>query len=162
MWEVSNYNQIVSFLVSFAFGALYCLAYDVLRSARKVGCNGTFKVAVQDIAYFIIIAFVTYMIMLVYTCGEIRFYILFAIFLGFVTCNYTLSRFFRKILVTIFKQIAKLLRGIKAALRRFKFNILRLFSPIKDFLVKILKNFIKTLKNLLKRRRKVVYTKIDV
>ena len=162
MWEVSNYNQVISFLVSFCFGALYCLFYDIFRSIRKIGYNNAFSIAVQDVFFFLVIAVVTFMIMLVYTCGEIRFYILFAVGLGFIICNFTLSRIFRKILVFIFKQIALVLRATKAVLMRLKTKILGYFMPIKEFLVKNLKKLPKTLKNHLKQRRKVVYTKTDV
>lgn len=162
MWEVSNYNQVISFLVSLCFGALYCLFYDIFRSIRKIGYNDTLSVAVQDVFFFLVIAFITFMIMLVYTCGEIRFYILFAIALGFIICNFTLSRIFRKVLVFIFKQISRILTATKSLLKRLKSKILRYFMPIRDFLVKNLKNLPKTLKNHLKQRRKVVYTKTDV
>ncbi len=162
MWEVSNYNQVISFLVSLCFGALYCLFYDIFRSIRKIGYNDTLSVAVQDVFFFLVIAFITFMIMLVYTCGEIRFYILFAIALGFIICNFTLSRIFRKVLVFIFKQISRILTATKSLLKRLKSKILRYFMPIKDFLVKNFKNLPKTLKNHLKQRCKVVYTKTDV
>ncbi len=162
MWEVSNYNQVISFAISLGFGALYCLAYDILRGIRHFGFNGVFWVAVQDVVYFTVIAFVTFMLMLAYTCGEIRFYILFAIFLGFIICNYTLSRIHRRVLVLFLGQLVKLFGFTNRVFKRIKLKFLRIFSRILDFLEKYLKKFIKTLKNVLKRRRLVVYTKTDV
>ena len=162
MWEVSNYNQLISFIVSFAFGVLYCLVYDLLRSIRHVGFNGVLAVAIQDVLYFIVIAFVTFMIMLAYTCGEIRFYILFAIFLGFVVCNYTLSCLFRKLLISVLTLLSRIWKASKRVIRRLKCKIVRLLRPMKDFLIKNLKKLLKTLKKILKRGRLVVYTKTDV
>lgn len=161
MWEVSNHNQIVSFLISFAFGALYCLVYDVLRSIRKVGRNDTLTVAIQDVVFFVVIAFVTFMIMLAYTCGEIRFYVIGAILLGAVVCNYTISPLFRRCFVFVLRRFIRIFSVVKRAIKGVKFKISHRFAPIKEFLLNIFKKIPKTLKNYLKQRRSVVYTKSD-
>ena len=158
MWVVSNNNQLISFLVSAIFGVGFCLFYDIFRSVRKIGYRSVLGIAVQDIAFCVAAAFITFMLMLRYTCGEVRLYIVFAVALGFIVCNYTISPFFRRILTVILKKLCSVFRVVNKVFKRLKFKTVRLFDKIYNFL----KKYAKSLKNYLKQKRQIVYTNTDV
>ena len=158
MWIVSNNNQLISFLVSVLFGVFFCLFYDILRSIRIIGYKSVLGIAVQDVFFCVAAAFITFMLMLRYTCGEVRFYIIFAVVLGFAVCNYTISPFFRGLLTFILKKICLVFGAINKVFKRLKFKTVLLFDKIHIFL----KKYAKTLKNHLKQKRKIVYTNTDV
>lgn len=162
MWEISNNTQFFSFWIAALFGVIYCLFYDILRSLRKTVVFSAVAVFFQDIVYFIIIAVVTFMLMLSFTDGEIRAYILVGVLLGFVVCNFTVSLFFRKFLKFLFSLILKGFNGFCKVFARsleFIFNKLGQFG---SFLLKNFKKMLKFLKKILKHRRKIVYTKTNM
>ena len=153
MWELSNNTQIISFLVAVLFGALYCVYYDIFRSIRAAGFNKPASVFWQDILFFLHTGVVTFLLMLVFANGEIRFYILFGILIGFLLFNFTLSRFLRRALTFVFKKSVAFLRVLKRMSKRLSFKISKDTRRVAEFFKKISKKTAKTLKNLLKRKR---------
>ena len=108
MWEINNSFQAVSFLYSVTVGVIFCLLYDILRALRKLLSPPAVTVFLQDIFYFVIISFLTFLFLMAVSNGEIRAYVIIGIALGFAACFFTLSRFWVKALYYIFK----LLNGI--------------------------------------------------
>ncbi len=98
MWEIDNSFQAISFLYSLIFGIGYCLFYDIFRAFRKHRRPSGLEVFFEDILYFLVIAFTTFLLMISLSDGEIRAYIIIGITLGFVICHLTVSRLFLKIL----------------------------------------------------------------
>ncbi len=153
MWETSNNTQIISFLMAVLFGTFYCAYYDIFRSIRAAGFNKPVSVFWQDIFFFLTTAIVTFLLMLVYSNGEIRFYILFGILIGFLSFNFTLSRFLRRLFTFVLKKFIAFFRVLKRSAERLSFKISKVARRIAEFFQKNCKKTAKTLKNLLKRKR---------
>ena len=92
MWEINSSFQAVSFLYSVLFGVLYCLFYDFFRVLRKLNKSTELSVFFEDLFYFVVIAFVTFLLLMSLSNGEIRGYILFGMAVGFVICYFTISQ----------------------------------------------------------------------
>lgn len=150
MWEIKNSFQLFSFAIAFLLGVFYCLIYDVLRALRKSNRISDIAVFLQDICYFILIAFLTFIIFVPLSNGEIRGYLLFAITLGFVGCFLTVSRINLKILTCIFKQYTILsdkfigfINSLFDNLWSFIINIVRKLLILVSNIEKILKKHLK-------------------
>ena len=94
MWEINNSFQIFTFLASIIVGIIYCAFYDIFRALRYVKNFNNFIVFIQDIFYFFIISVTTFIYLLSTTNGQIRFYVLVGILLGFIIFLTTFSRYF--------------------------------------------------------------------
>lgn len=101
MWEISNSLQTVCFLWSIITGVILSVFYDVLSSLRKAGLNSDIAIFFQDIFFFIIASPVIFLFLLATTNGEVRFYIIFGIIIGFFSFKLTLS----KILVLLLSKV---------------------------------------------------------
>ena len=75
-------NQVYVFLWSIVTGAFLAFMFDLFRASRKVGKFNVIKVALQDILYCILAAFVIIMTSFVTNDGEIRGYMFIGYFLG--------------------------------------------------------------------------------
>ena len=152
MWEIENNQQVFSFVISVIFGVGYCLFYDVFRSCRRVFKSNTAAVFFGDIIFFVIIAFVTYLLLLALCSGELRGYMFFGILLGSVVCNLTLSRLTLKLFPFIIGNFLKVFLLLKNIFTALNSKILRLISKVTAFFVNFFKKSTKYLKNVLKRK----------
>ncbi len=152
MWEINSALQILFFCYSICLGIIYCLFYDVLRAIRKAIKISDFSVFLQDIFYFVVIAFVTFIFLIATTNGEIRGYIIFAILIGFLVCFCTISKFFIRLLNLIFKGIFTVYRKINGI-----YNTI--FLKTERFFIKIFNLIKNTCKKLLKKVKGLLYTK---
>ena len=152
MWEIKNNQQVFSFVISVIFGVGYCLFYDVFRSCRRVFKSNTAAVFFGDIIFFVIIAFVTYLLLLALCSGELRGYMFFGILLGSVVCNFTLSRLTLKLFPFIIGNFLKVFLLLKNIFTALNSKILRLISKVTTFFVNFFKKSTKYLKNVLKRK----------
>ena len=152
MWEIKNNQQVFSFVISVIFGVGYCLFYDVFRSCRRVFKSNTAAVFFGDIIFFVIIAFVTYLLLLALCSGELRGYMFFGILLGSVVCNLTLSRLTLKLFPFIIGNFLKVFLLLKNIFTALNSKILRLISKVTAFFVNFFKKSTKYLKNVLKRK----------
>lgn len=152
MWEINSAEQISAFLYSLCLGVIFCLFYDIFRALRfAIKFNDIF-IFLQDIFYFVSISFVTFLFLLAVTNGEIRFYVIFGILIGFLICYFTFSKYFLKLLKIIFKAFALIHKKINTVLNRF-------FAKTGSFIEKI-SNIIKnTFKKGLKMIKGLLYTK---
>ena len=119
MWEINNSFQAVSFLYSVAAGVIFCLLYDILRTLRKLLSPPAVNVFFQDIFYFVIISFLTFLFLMAVSNGEIRAYVIIGMAFGFAACFFTLSRFWVKALYFIFKLLNSISEKIIDILNRF-------------------------------------------
>ncbi len=152
MWEISNEAQLLTFIYSLALGVIFCLFYDILRGIRSSIKISDFLTFIQDIIYFTIIAFLSFIFLLSRTNGEIRGYVICGILLGFVICFLTISKLFFKILKFIFSKI-KWIIGKSSSFVNAN------FEKIDRFIRKILKNIENSSKKGLKKVNKMLYTK---
>ena len=152
MWEISNTLQILGFFRSALFGCFFCFFYDVLRAHRKVYSPSDFKVFVQDMAYFLICAPVTFCLFLSITNGELRLYVFAGIITGFALMRLTLSRLFFFILVKIFDFLKGVFKSITDLLNRFFSFFDGLIGGISAFFCIFFRKAVNSLKKLLKKQ----------
>ena len=152
MWEINSALQILFFGYSLCLGVIFCIFYDIFRALRKVTKINDFSVFLQDIFYFVIIAFITFVFLIATTNGEIRGYIIFGIVIGFLVCFCTISKFFIKLLNLIFKGLFTVFRKINTI-----YNCI--FSKTERFFIKIFNLIKNTCKKLLKKVKGLLYTK---
>ena len=143
MWEISNSSQLEGFLLSMILGAFFGVFYDIFRASRMVKQASYVVVFIQDIIYFLIISFITFLFFLSITYGQIRFYILLGILLGFLLYLFTISPLFLKLISFVFKTIFTVIRLIIDKFYKL-FDFLE--ENIKKFLIKFLNCSKKTLK----------------
>lgn len=152
--QVDLNAQIVSFWVAVALGATLCVLYDVFKFVRLLFRSGKTAIFVQDIAWWLITALATYILLLVRCKGVVRSYAVIGEVVGFAGYRFTVSRLTEIPL----KNFAKALR---AAYVYIKTKILAPVTvtvmKIIRWIEKIFKKFINFLKNHLKQSVKMVY-----
>lgn len=150
MWEISVNNQIFGTLCSIPVGAAFCLLYDLLRIFRK-SFRPPFAVDFfLDIAYWILCAFATFSVFLVFSSGQVRWYILFGLFVGFLAFRFTVSR----LLIAVSFRLIRIFKKIFSAINR---RINKLFSIIGRILVVLIKKIMGMIKKLLQPLCKMLY-----
>ena len=145
-------NQLIYFLKSVLLGAVLGLIFDAFKILRLFIKHNVVAIFVEDVAFCIISAVITYGFMVDISCGQIRIFILAGELIGLVLYKLTLS----KLLVTLIVNILNLLKRIlnfvfriaflpiyKLMLIIFKF----IFKPIVNYLKKIFGKFKIVLKN---------------
>lgn len=155
MWEISNYNQIISFLLSLGLGAVFCVIYDVVRAVRRVGFNSSFAITVGDILLWVFYAFVTFIFLIARTDGEIRGYVLLGELLGFMTLRISVSVWIYKTLSFIFIKISLGFQKIFKCIKTFCIKI-------EKIILKIRTSFLKKCKKTLENTRKLLYTNKNI
>ncbi len=162
MWEIGVGDQLLTFLYSLILGGIFCVFYDAFRALRKCGLNSYIAVFISDILFWIIAAFVTFIFLIARTNGEVRGYVLVAQLLGFVAFRFTISRFSFPLFKVIFGFILRVLKKISAGIAVFCSATERVLKFLGEFMQKIFKSAVQTLKKLLKSARKVLYTNENI
>ena len=161
MWEINVGDQIVTFMLSLALGAVMCFCYDIIRAARKSGFNSFLAVFLTDIIYCLVFSIVTFIFLIARTNGEIRVYVLFAMLVGFVLFRVIIS----KLIIKIFTFLFKLLSALKKLLGDFLYGgyrkIEQIFCAFGCFTAKKFKTVLKRVKKLLKNTLGLLYTKAN-
>lgn len=151
MWEINNSLQLSGFLYSCVLGAIYCVVYDFLRAVRSGNRTSAFIVFFQDIFYFTAAAISCFCFLLATTNGELRFYAILGILIGFVITRLTVS----KLTYFIFLKITHFIRFIFTKFSNGLTKVCAFFDTRLTFFAKkaaaILKNTSYTLKKLLKK-----------
>lgn len=154
MWEISNYNQTIGFLLSMCVGCVFCFLYDILRALRKVGINSFFMVAITDVLIWMFYAFVTFIFLMATTNGEIRAYVLFGELIGFVLFRASVSKLLFPILKFVFLKIYTAKLKISQFFNKVYVKFECFFSKTFKYVCK----FIKRIKKGLKNAFKLLYT----
>lgn len=145
MPEVAIAAQTRLFLMSFGFGFLLGVVYDLFRIARLTVTRGKAAVFVMDVLYFFLAGIAVFIFMLAFNSGEIRFYLLLGIVLGFLIYYFTFGAFILKWSNRIIRALRRLLRflfRVISAPPRAVFRLLRrLGGKIRARLPARLKNF---------------------
>ena len=158
MWELSNYNQLITFVLSVCTGAICCAFYDVIRAMRRVCLNSLLAITIGDVLLWIFYAFVTFVFLISRTNGEIRVYVLLGEFLGFVLFRATISKVLFPTFRFLFIKLSVLISKISELLDMLYSKFEHLFSKILKLLIKICKSAKKLLKNIFK----LLYTNINI
>ncbi len=125
MWEISNSHQLISFLASLLFGVGYALFYTVFKALRRAFRHTGLAIFLEDIIFFQIISFITFLLFLAFSNGEIRFFMLLGIFLGFAAVYFILADILSRALAWLLRFGARIIG-----------RILSLFSAVFGFLGK--------------------------
>jgi hypothetical protein len=154
--SISINNQATVFLFSIVLGILLAFFYDLAKTARRMYLLNFEKILVLDLSYFLLSGIISFLFIIGFNNGKIRFYILSAEIIGFLfyrllfrdkIVNFfcKLIRFFKKLLKPIIAK-SKLLTMrfifvlrkttntfLKIILDTFK-SILKVFSKILQYL----------------------------
>ena len=156
-YQVDAYAQFITALIAAGVGMELCLAYDLLRLVRYAYRPSVLGAFVQDIVWWLLATLATCLVLLVRCSGTVRVYALLSIAVGFITCRFTLSL----LLMKLGKQIVDIIKGVIGWLNKTVFApIIGLIGLVSSKFTKIIKKFIKTVKNLLKDSGLVVYNQL--
>lgn len=118
--QISILIEFFDFLTFLTLGAFLAFIYDIFRSARFIFKHPNWLVGLEDILYWIFCTIFVFYIILRINYGNIRWYIIIAIFSGSLIYFYSISKFiknliikFIKILLYPFKVIFNFLKYIK-------------------------------------------------
>lgn len=171
MWEISNYNQISTFLLSVGVGAIFCAFYDVIRALRRVCLNTVLAISICDILVWVIYAFVTFVFLIARTNGEIRGYVLCGEFFGFILFRICISKLVLRVLSFIIIKSAGIKQKIemsfycftdkteKHIIKTIKY-VPKIFKSVKKFL-KSTVGLLYNNKNIDKAKRSLNETKTE-
>ena len=112
MLNISVAGQTVSFAAAFLVGAALCLVYDLFRILRQAFRPSALSAFVQDIIYWLLVALVTFGLLLVRCSGVIRGYAVLGEVLGFVACRNSISVLIMKVsgaVIGFFRRINRFL-----------------------------------------------------
>lgn len=159
--ELSLTAQTVAFLITVLSGLLYGMIYDILRISRIAVRHTAIAIIVEDILYFTVIAFLTFLLALAQDRGAIRLYHIIGEILGFVIYYLTLG----EAVLAVADKIIFAVRFIFAIINRFIISpILWIVRKIVAFPIALFKRIMifskKTLKKLkfvLKKRCILLY-----
>ena len=136
-------RQVYCFLMSVGVGAVLGCVYDVFKLLHIFLPSKKVVVFVEDVLYWIIAVFVTFIFILTFNSGEIRGFLLIGELCGFIIYYFLMSPFVVKLLkfiVSAFVKVFKFIFKIISAPIKFIFRIIRkLLRPVCTALKKLLK-----------------------
>lgn len=152
MWEISIQSQLMGTLYSIPAGAAFCLLYDLIRIVRRCVRPRPAVDFLLDVFYWVICAFATFSLFLVFSSGQIRWYVFFGLLVGFLLFRFTLSRWIIRLSFFLIDRLCRLFRRVGGFLRpkcRKIFAFFRkMFKKGGDLLKKLLQPLCKMLYNL--------------
>ena len=131
-------SQAYSFFIYFISGMIIGIIFDIFRILRKSFKTKDFVTYIEDILFWIITGIFLIFILFKFSFGQIRFYTIFALIIGFVLYLFTISKLFIKVSVIIILFIKKIVGKI---LRILFYPIKILFKPFSFFVINIRKVF---------------------
>ena len=103
MSSVQIVHQVQLFGQAVLFGCCMLLVYDLIRIFRRVAAHGVVWIAVEDMFFWVISAFVLFQFLYQEDDGKVRGFVILAMFLGmlpkhlipavYVTCRFILNHF---------------------------------------------------------------------
>lgn len=139
-------SQFFVFAVSLGCGALIGVLFDFFRAFRKKVNSGVLWVSVQDLLFWVLASFFTFLVTYFVNGGELRWYIFFALFCGALIYNATLSH----AVIWLILQLTNILSFIANTLLKFIiFPLVLIYKPLKKpfLLLSIpVKRFLKSFK----------------
>jgi spore cortex biosynthesis protein YabQ len=152
-------SQFHVFLYSVAAGMLIAFIYDLFRIKRRAVKTGVVFVYLEDIAFWMIVAFIMLMVLHFTNEGEIRGYIFVAAILGAIMYLLLLSRLVMNVFLTILRFVCRALSFILNFLAWPVRFVLRILSVPARLIIRLSGKGIKTagrkVKILVKDRLKI-------
>lgn len=133
--------QATSFLYAMVLGAVLSVVYDVFRVIRVAFGGKKMAVFVEDLIFSLVALVITFVFVIAFNNGELRFFVLVGELLGFVVCHYTIGR----IIVGFSRAI---INGVRWFLELIFTPIIRLFKKILTKTKETKKKLSKSRKNL--------------
>ena len=158
MWEISNSHQLISFLISLLFGVCYAVLYTLFKAVRRAFRHTSFAIFLEDIIFFQIISFITFLLFLAFSSGEIRFFMLLGIFLGFAAFYFTLADILSRALAYVLRLISRVYRWFSSLFSAVFGFFSKMVGKTASYCGKKLRICYKYLKKPLKQRAQMVYT----
>ncbi len=109
MWEITVKSQLISFLCAVVVGIFLSFYFDFFRTLRRSFKHNKITVFIEDIIFFLVAAFVTFLLLMARCNGEVRTYVIISIILGFIIYRITLSRLLLPVAVFLLKFFIKIL-----------------------------------------------------
>ena len=155
-------SQVYIFLYSVAGGALIAFMYDVFRIKRKAIKTGVFIIQLEDLIFWLLVAFVVFGVLYYSNEGEIRGFIFIGTVLGAVLYMLVLSRVIMSISMFALKIIYRI---VKAIWKVISYPFMLLFKILKlpvVFMAKLIKGGIKKIrqKNRIRKTRVGIWRRI--
>ena len=85
-------GDLLTLLFAAILGVCLCVLYDVFRILRKAIKTNLIVTFIEDLLYFALAAYFTFLLLYVRTKGEMRWFVLLGEGAGFILCRCTLSR----------------------------------------------------------------------
>ena len=92
MWEITVKSQILTFFYAVTLGIIISVLFDFFRTIRISYKHNNIFVFIEDIVFFLISTFLTFMFLMARCNGEFRTYVISAILIGFFIYRITLSK----------------------------------------------------------------------
>lgn len=132
--------QTTSFLYAMALGAVLSLVYDIFRIIRVAFGGKKTAVFVEDLLFSLVALVLTFVFVIAFNNGELRFFVLIGELFGFVVCHYTVGR-------VILSFSRAIINGVKWVLKLIFTPILKLFKKTLLKIREIKKKLSKSRKN---------------
>lgn len=129
-------SQIMIFLFSFVLGSFLGLIFDIFKVVNSILEKNLKRVFFEDILYFILSAFATFIYVLIVNMGEIRFYILSGEIIGWLIYRFTFGRLIYKFILIITRFLYNWISRFKKYIisKLPKNRVKKLFKKIKSIL----------------------------
>lgn len=148
--------EVQFFLTSVLWGIILLVIYDVLRIIRRIIKHAWFFVAVEDVLFWIVSAFLIFRMMYEQNNGIIRGFSILGMTLGMVVYNQSLSEYMVKWISGLFLWIGKGIRKVAGGIWKPIRFLLRRIKWFFQFVgKKITKNGKRSFRGLKKRSKTV-------
>lgn len=133
MWEITVKNQLISFLCAVVVGIFLSFYFDFFRTLRRCFKHKKITVFIEDILFFLVATFITFLLLMARCNGEVRTYVIVSIILGFFVYRITLSRLLLPVAVFLLKFFIRILNKIGTVLTK---SVLFVIKNAKKYLKK--------------------------
>ncbi len=112
MWEITVKSQIITFLCGILLGVILSFDFDLFRALRNVLKHNNVVVFFEDILFFLVAIFTTFLLLMARCNGEVRMYVILSIITGFFMYRISLSKLFLPIIKFIFGLFVMIFKNI--------------------------------------------------
>ncbi len=144
MGHITVADQTVTFLLSLALGAIFCVFYDVFRCFH-IRCKSWATVFISDILFWLIAAVAVFCFFVLRTMGQVRGYALLGVALGFVAGRLLFGNTILRLFCRIERLFCAVLQLLLGPMRSFFVFLQKICKKIG----RIIKKGLKNLKSLL-------------
>lgn len=150
--------EIMCRMLSFALlGAVFGLAYEIIRAFRHFASCGKIRLNIEDCVFIVLCALVMFIVTLSTGDGQIRLYHVLGVLLGFSVYILTVGRLLNAVNKRIFGGLRRILIKMLRPIYKIVVKILQKCCSTVVCLYKLLSNRIKKSTSLLKSDHNIVY-----